>query len=896
MNYPIWELYYLNSGTLVAIISILHVYISHLAVGGGFFLWYTDRKSVKENNLELREYVKKHTWFFLLLTMVFGGVTGVGIWFIIALANPAATSSLIHTFVFGWAIEWVFFVGEITALLIYHYRFEKMTDKDRLKIAFLYFLFAWLSLFIINGILSYMLTPGNWLENKSFWSGFFNPTYFPSLFFRTAVMALVAGLFGLITAVFMKGSEFRSYLIKYCSKWLLYSFPFMIIFGLWYFYSIPENTRFTNFVLNQQMTNVVSILLISTALLFFFTLFFIIRFKPSLQKIMVFILLIIGLGWFSGFEYVREYARKPYIIHSYMYSTSIYVQDEDKLNTEGILTHAKWTSVKNITEENKIIAGKEIFNIQCLSCHTINGIKNDVVSKFKNLAYVGIMSQIYGQGKVLNYMPKFIGTREELEALALFIAKDLLGKEIMTQLITQKPNPVEFDIPAFDSKNDEYVLLAWNDIGMKCITDNYKMFMFLPPGNILEALLIKRDAFPIVVSKGVEIEYEVEAGFENPSKFIDFWKYSEAYYGKKIPENIGSTGNGLKGKFVWDEKERKFIAKGIPVVPYKDDGSYNPYPRFKVKAIDIATGKILKETKVVAPVSSEMGCRLCHDGGWRINNVSGLADKTAANILSTHDRLNKTKLLKSAQEGKPVMCQSCHPDPLVKSDGLPGHNSFSAAMHGWHANYMVIEGPNACVTCHPSSSTGNTQCSRDIHSLVGLNCTSCHGNIDEHAASLLKHEFKNNTSAQRLASNLKLKQVKSIQEVNARKSWHQLPDCMNCHEGYEQPKSNFKSFNKWVASASDLYKNRRDDRGRVQCVACHNSPHAIYPTKNIVNPNHDNIQPWQYQNNPYPIGTNNSCAICHKIDMKMLKHHPNMDKPFRNFQLVEKHGLLQVKK
>ena len=91
---------------MIAIIAILHVVISHLAVGGGLFLVLTEGKALRTKNPALLEYVRKHTWFFLLLTMVFGGMSGVGIWFIIALVNPAATSSLIHTFVFGWAIEW----------------------------------------------------------------------------------------------------------------------------------------------------------------------------------------------------------------------------------------------------------------------------------------------------------------------------------------------------------------------------------------------------------------------------------------------------------------------------------------------------------------------------------------------------------------------------------------------------------------------------------------------------------------------------------------------------------------------------------------------------------------------------------------------------------------------
>lgn len=70
-------------------------------------------------------YVKRHTKFFLLLTRVFI-VSDVGIWFVISLVNPAATSALIHNFVFGWAIEWVFFIGEIVGLLIYYNRFDNL--------------------------------------------------------------------------------------------------------------------------------------------------------------------------------------------------------------------------------------------------------------------------------------------------------------------------------------------------------------------------------------------------------------------------------------------------------------------------------------------------------------------------------------------------------------------------------------------------------------------------------------------------------------------------------------------------------------------------------------------------------------------------------------------------
>ncbi|MCF8045850.1 MAG: hypothetical protein K9J83_08305, partial [Desulfarculaceae bacterium] len=85
MNYPVWEVFSAGGGFLIALISIVHVYVAHFAVGGGLFLALTEKKAYRENAMDILDYVKSHTAFFLLLTLVFGGLTGVGIWFVIAL-------------------------------------------------------------------------------------------------------------------------------------------------------------------------------------------------------------------------------------------------------------------------------------------------------------------------------------------------------------------------------------------------------------------------------------------------------------------------------------------------------------------------------------------------------------------------------------------------------------------------------------------------------------------------------------------------------------------------------------------------------------------------------------------------------------------------------------------
>jgi cytochrome d ubiquinol oxidase subunit I len=67
---------------------------------------------------------------FLILTGVFGAVTGVGIWFAIGLASPESTSALIHNFVFGWAMEWCFFIVEIATAIVYYYTWDRIPAEQ----------------------------------------------------------------------------------------------------------------------------------------------------------------------------------------------------------------------------------------------------------------------------------------------------------------------------------------------------------------------------------------------------------------------------------------------------------------------------------------------------------------------------------------------------------------------------------------------------------------------------------------------------------------------------------------------------------------------------------------------------------------------------------------------
>lgn len=437
MNYPVWYLPETGGGFLIALIAVLHVFVSHFAVGGGLYLIYAEKKGLRENSPAILEFVKKHARFFLLLTMVFGSITGVGIWFIIALVSPAGTSLLIHNFVFGWAAEWVFFMVEIAAAFVYFYTFGRMDSATHIKVGWVYFISAWMSLLLINGIIGVMLTPGLWAENMDFWVGFFNPSFLPSLFFRTFIAVMIAACYGYFSASFVQDIDVRKAMTRFSAKWALVSLFLMLPSAIWYISVLPEAAH--TLVMGKSPTisgmmpwglvGIIGVLIIMLGGGIY---------RPRFNTKPVAVLsLFCALAIMGSFEWIREAARRPYVINEVMYSNGILKSDADKLNSGGYLRNALWVENKELTDDNMMQAGEELFIHQCYACHTVNGINNDIVAASGNMSFRALTKYIDTIHERRYFMPPFFGTDTEKKALATYIVGGLLGKEIVKELPKQ---------------------------------------------------------------------------------------------------------------------------------------------------------------------------------------------------------------------------------------------------------------------------------------------------------------------------------------------------------------------------------------------------------------------------------------------------------------------------
>lgn len=430
MNYPVWYLPEVGGGLLIALIAILHVFVSHFAVGGGLYLIYAEKKGLREHRQDILAFTKRHARFFLLLTMVFGSITGVGIWFIIALVNPAATSLLIHIFVFGWAAEWVFFVVEIVAAFVYFYMFDKMSPANHLRVGWVYFISAWMSLFLINGIICFMLTPGSWLENGNFWSGFFNPSFWPSLGLRTFIAIMLAGVYGYLSASFTRETEVRLAMTRFSGAWSLGALLASVPFAWWYVAALPEPAM--GLVLGKSPTIVAAVQwgTIGTAVLLVIILLAgiikpVLNLRPVAAAAMICALISMG-----AFEWIREAARRPYAINEVMYSNMIRKDDLSRLADQGFLQTAVWVQGRDLNQDTQKAAGEELFIQQCYACHTAGGLNNDLKVQTARMSYSAMSSYIKRIHEVRYFMPPFAGTEAEAEALAAYLVGEWHGKDV----------------------------------------------------------------------------------------------------------------------------------------------------------------------------------------------------------------------------------------------------------------------------------------------------------------------------------------------------------------------------------------------------------------------------------------------------------------------------------
>jgi len=465
MNYPFWEIPFLGSGWVIGIIAIFHVMISQFAVGGGLYLPMAERKAMRMTapamRSEWQKQLVRHSKFFLIVTGVFGTVSGVGIWFAIGLTHPEATSTLIHNFVFGWAMEWVFFLVELATAAVYYYTWDRIDEKLHLKVGWVYGVASAFTLIIINGILAFMLTPGDtWIaiagtgaEAGKFWNAFFNPTYWPSLLLRTCVCCSLAGVWALITSSRIDGDkqpDLKTSMVKWSVKWLVPSFVAMPFLMIWYYMMVPASQQALltlgidtiNAGTFSAVTRMALVIIITSATIVGVAYYLAYRNPLDFNLSHAMAVLLLALIATGAGEYSREMLRKPYVIGRWMYSNGVRVPYVARINQEGYLLHSNWvwngpvllnrletpgTSYTLLNDPAYSYSrGEAIFRGECGSCHTMDGYRPmRQLLAGRDRANIGSFVTMLHDYKpdmpYRRFMPPMVGTQQDMNDLTDYL-------------------------------------------------------------------------------------------------------------------------------------------------------------------------------------------------------------------------------------------------------------------------------------------------------------------------------------------------------------------------------------------------------------------------------------------------------------------------------------------
>ncbi len=421
--YPINDFGPMMKGVVIGVLGIVHVFLAQFAIGGGILMCYFEWLSQTGRCPPARQFVDGFFKFLVLISFIVGAITGVGMWFTSIQISPRTIGMMVDEFHWIWAIEWTFFCLEIVSGYCFYRYGSRLDGPSRMTFLVLYAVAAWGSLFWINGILSWQLTPGSWLETHVIWDGFFNPSFWPSLLYRTVVSMAIAALVAcaVMNAMPALNRETRTLLIHRAAHFLL-PMVLMPVLGFWYLMSWPEDSRSWVTGGSPAMSLFLMMGVGSSLLVGAYATIAVWWGKLYINGATATLLCALALAATGGGEFVREGARKPYTIRQVLYSNSIEQPEIKDLRKVGSATNDPYP-LQQATDypTGQLRLGAKVFRFQCSICHTMHGV-NGMVELTGNWSDDQKRMMIAKLQQTKPFMPPFSGSAVELEALVQLIS------------------------------------------------------------------------------------------------------------------------------------------------------------------------------------------------------------------------------------------------------------------------------------------------------------------------------------------------------------------------------------------------------------------------------------------------------------------------------------------
>jgi cytochrome d ubiquinol oxidase subunit I len=442
MHYPWWYVPLLTSPMLIALIAVLHIYVAMYAVGGGLFLAVETSYAYRTHNQPYLAYLRRHAGFFILLTVVLGAITGVGIWWTIGLASPLATEHLIHIFVFAWAIEYVFFLLEIVSAFIFYYAWNRLDPRTHTTVGWIYAVSAWLSLVVISAIVAFMLNAGSWPQHPTFWVACLNPQFLPQTLTRTGGCLLLASLYVYLHASLrLPDSALRHLISARSARPAMLGAAMVTVGGLWWYLALPPSAQAALAVASPL--NILSALILAVTVLTFVMLYLGPYRNPGwVTPGFAILIFTIGLAATGTGEFIREAVRKPFIVYDVVLSNQVLPQELPTLRQTGLLEAGAWTkpyvstnypqllndqgridpaSLAALPQPARLDLGRVLFHYQCNDCHALREGYSPLAQLIRGWTPHMIHLVVQHPDQNHFFMPPYSGSPQEAQLLTDYL-------------------------------------------------------------------------------------------------------------------------------------------------------------------------------------------------------------------------------------------------------------------------------------------------------------------------------------------------------------------------------------------------------------------------------------------------------------------------------------------
>jgi len=434
--YPTWFEPGVGSGWIVGFIATIHVLFSHTSVGAAIFFAWLANHAHRHHRPELLEFIRRYGLFLLVFSYVLGSITGPGIWFSTTVASPRGISALIHSFVWMWATEWVFFVIEVVGVYMLVYLVGKIDVRTHTRITVIFALTSYTTMLVIVGILSFMMWPGraDWSETGGVLNAFYGPNTFAQLGMRTAFMFTITAVVGGIVAARFEDAELKKNIARKLAALGIGATLVGAAMLQWYLATLPETAEV---VLENRLPDHFPVALMAAVggSLAYFVLTWV---QPralvsAVAGVMTVAILVFGL-WPE--EVARESIRKPWVAGQYVYSNQVIGRDVPGMGVKSeipvieahgfLATHVFVPdSLRQITDDNRVEAGRVLALTTCSNCHSLSPtgmrpLRNYFTGPHTEADVAEYLQAALSGGNTL-YMPQIPFNDDEARALAAFI-------------------------------------------------------------------------------------------------------------------------------------------------------------------------------------------------------------------------------------------------------------------------------------------------------------------------------------------------------------------------------------------------------------------------------------------------------------------------------------------